>query len=342
MEPVRRFFYMPSKAWKGLVYSITCWSWLGFRRHPFLVLLISAGIGAGTAILLAWLAGNAKVFHVLASVNPIWFLVCVGGEIVAYLGYVLALHETARVDEGPRLGFGQAARVVAAGFGAFFAASAAGGFEVDYWAIRRAGASRRDAVARVLGLGTLEYAVLAPAALGAALALLAGAGKSPYPSLTLPWLLVVPGFAFAGWATSPKRRRRLVNTHGKGRVRTMFGHTVSGLVVLRRLLANPLPHGALAVMGTAFYWLGEIACLWASLRAFHADVAIPAVILAYATGYVVTRRAFPAGGIGISEVSLTFALFWLALVPAFAVSGTVRRIREGMLKAERELSTHNS
>jgi uncharacterized membrane protein YbhN (UPF0104 family) len=356
---MKHFFYVPRRAWRGAVHSVTCWKWLGTRRHPFLVVLASAGIGAGTAILLGEIAGDAKVFHVLASINPIWFGACVGFQIVAYLGYVVALHESSRVDEGPRLGLAHAARVVAAGFGAFFAASAAGGFEVDYWALRRAGVSRRDAVARVLGLGTLEYAVLAPAALGAALALLAGAGESPYPALTLPWLLVVPGFAFAGWATSPKRRRRLANTHGKGRLRTIFGHGVSGMVVLRRILANPLPHGGLALLGTAVYWFGEIGCLWASLLAFHANVGIPALILAYATGYVVTRRAFPAGGIGISEVLLTFALFWLgvpftpallgvfsyrifsfwlALIPAFAVSGTVRRIREGMLQAERELS----
>jgi hypothetical protein len=69
---------------------------------------------------------------------------------VAYLGYVLALRETARVNDGPALPFGHASRVVAAGFGAFFATSAKGGFEVDYWALRRAGAERRDAVARVL------------------------------------------------------------------------------------------------------------------------------------------------------------------------------------------------
>jgi uncharacterized membrane protein YbhN (UPF0104 family) len=309
-------------------------------------------------VLLGELAGNGRIFRSLDGVNPTWFAAAVAAQIVAYAGYVLALHETARVDDGPRLGFGHAARVVAAGFGAFFAASPAGGFEVDYWALRRAGAPRRDALARVLGLGTLEYAVLAPAALGSALALLAGSGKSLYPSLTLPWLLVLPGFAFAVWATSPARSERLADTRGAGRCRTIFGHGVSGLTVLRRLIANPLPHGGLAFFGAALYWLGEIACLWASLRAFHADVAIPALILAYATGYVVTRRALPAGGVGVAEVLLTFALvwlgvpftpallgvlayrvvnFWLALLPAFAVSGTVRRMREGMLHAEREL-----
>jgi uncharacterized membrane protein YbhN (UPF0104 family) len=345
--------------WRRCVRAASCWNWLGVRRHPILVVLFSAGVGAATAIALGSLAGGSRtVFHVLGDVNPAWFGVCVAAEAVAYFGYVLALHETARIDDGPRLGLRHAMEVVAAGFGAFFAASAAGGFEVDYWALRRAGASRREAIRRVMGLGTLEYAVLAPAALGSALALLAGSGKQIYPSLTLPWLLVVPGFAFAGWATSPKRRDRLENTQGKGRLRTMFGHGVSGVTILRRLAENPLPHGGLAFLGTSFYWLGEVACLWASLRAFHADVAIPALILAYATGYVVTRRALPAGGVGVSEALLTFALFWLgvpftpallgvfsyrifnfwlALVPAFAVTGTVRRMREGMLQADREL-----
>jgi uncharacterized membrane protein YbhN (UPF0104 family) len=351
---------MGVKVWTRLKHSVTRWHWLGVKRHPILVVAVSAAIGAGTAILLGWLDGEAKVFHSLARVNLVWFLVCAGAEAIAYLGYVLALHETARVDNGPRLGLRQTAQVVAAGFGAFFAASAAGGFEVDYWALRRAGASRRDALTRVLGLGTLEYAVLAPAALGSALALLAGSGKSLYLSVTVPWLLVFPGVALAGWATSPKRSRRLSNTQGKRRIRTIFGHAVAGLTHLRRLLSNPFPYGGLALAGTGVYWFGEIACLWASLRAFHADVAIPALILAYATGYVITRRALPAGGVGVSEALLTFALvwlgvpftpallgvfsyrifnFWLALLPAFAVNATVREIREGMLQAERELST---
>jgi uncharacterized membrane protein YbhN (UPF0104 family) len=354
---------MGAKLWRNLKHVLSSWHWLGGKRHPILIVAVSAAIGAGTAILLGWLDGEAKVFHVLAHVNLAWFLVCAGAEAIAYLGYVLALHENARVDDGPRLGLRHTAHVVAAGFGAFFAASAAGGFEVDYWALRRAGASRREALTRVLGLGTLEYAVLAPAALGSALALLAGSGKSIYPSLTLPWLLVIPGVIFAGWASSPKRSRRLSNTDGKGRVRTIFGHAVSGLIHVRRLLSNPLPHGGLALAGTGVYWFGEIACLWASLRAFHADVAIPALILAYATGYVITRRALPAGGVGVSEALLTFALvwlgvpftpallgvfsyrifnFWLALLPAFAVNATVRQIREGMLQTDREIRAERS
>jgi uncharacterized membrane protein YbhN (UPF0104 family) len=343
--------------------SIACWHWLGLKRHPLVVVAASAAVSAGAATLLFHLARHGKIWQHLGTIEPTWFLVCAAGQGIAYLGYVLALHETARVDGGPRLGFGLAARVVAAGFGAFFAASAAGGFEVDYWALRRAGASRRESLSRVLGLGTLEYAVLAPAALAAALALLAGAGHERYPALTLPWLLVIPGFLFAAWVTSPKRRDRLEETRGRGRARTAFGHMVSGLGVLRMLFTRPLPHGLLAFAGTATYWFGEILCLWASLRAFQADVRIPALILAYATGYVVTRRALPAGGVGVAEIALTFSLvwlgvpfvpallgvfsyrifnFWLALLPALAVGGTMRKIREGLPGTRRELAEQQS
>jgi uncharacterized membrane protein YbhN (UPF0104 family) len=334
------------------------WSWLGGHGHPLLVVVASAGIALAAGLAVARVAGVTKVFDVITDVDPIWFAVCLGAEVLAYAGYVLALNETACVDGGPRLGLRHAAKVVAAGFGAFFAASASGGFKVDYLALRNAGARRKEALARVLGLGMLEYAVLAPAALGAALAIIFGIGKQPSPSLTLPWLAVVPGFAVGWWITHPHRRRRLTETRRRGRVHSGVALLVSGLTILRGLATQPLKHGW-AWVGTSLYWFGEIVCLWAALRAFHAAVAIPALILAYATGYVVTRRSLPAGGVGVAEVFLTLALtwlgvplaaalvgvfgyrifnFWLALVPAFAVTPTVRELREGMEAAEAELA----
>jgi len=110
---------------------------------------------------------------------------------------------------------------------------------------------------------------------------------------------------------------------------------------------RPRDHG-LAFAGIATCWFGEILCLWAALMAFRAPVAVPVLILGFAAGHILTRRSFPAGGIGLTEIALTFALFWLgvpftrallavlvyrcfsfwlALVPAFAARGTVRTIR---------------
>jgi uncharacterized membrane protein YbhN (UPF0104 family) len=321
--------------------------WLDPRLHPLVVAIGCGGIAFGVGLALAGIPGHGKVLSVIGNVEPRWFALCLVAEAIAYAGYVLALRATATVNEGPAFGFRFSTRVVAAGFGAFLSASAAGGFEIDYWSLRQAGASRREAMRRVLGLGTLEYAILAPAALASALALLFGAGKQPYWSVTLPWLLVVPGFAFAVWATSPVRVDSLVEAEGQRMPRRLLGHAVNGLTVLRQLVLAP-KEGALAFAGAALYWFGDILCLWASLKAFHAGVAIPALILAYATGYVFTRRALPLGGVGVAEALLTVALvtlgvpfapalvgvfayrifnFWLAILPALVAAPTVERIR---------------
>src|SRR5204862_1135822 len=123
------------------------------------------------------------------------------------LGYVLAVRATARVGGGPLLGALASTRSVVAGFGVFAATRSSGGFAVDYWALRTAGADRDGAVARVLALGALEYAVLAPAALCSAFALLAG-DEDVSLGLTLPWLAVIPGALIAIWLSSPRRARR--------------------------------------------------------------------------------------------------------------------------------------
>jgi hypothetical protein len=50
------------------------------------------------------------------------------------------------------------------------------------------------------------------------------------------------------------------------------------------------------------------------------------IILAYGTGYVVTRRSLPLAGAAITELLLTFALHWVSapLGPALAAVVTYR------------------
>ena len=288
--------------------------------------------------------------------DPVWLPVCLAGQIVAYLGYVLAVRAVAQMDGGPRLSLALTTRTVVAGFGVYAATHSSGGFAVDYWALRRSGLARREAIARVLSLGALEYAVLAPAALVSALVLLFGGSRShAQDAMTLPWLLVVPGFAAAAWLTSPKRAVRLVEPGGGGQAREALAHMVAGCVKLRAMAMRPLEH-ATGLAGVTLYWLGDIACLWAALQLFSADVAVPALIVAYATGYVLTRRSLPLGGAGLVEVLMTFALvwvgvpiapaalgvvvyrvfnFWLPIIPALAVLPTVKELRREFVDAER-------
>src|SRR5262245_34452001 len=324
-------------------------------RQSHLILFVGASaLAVLAAAVVADAAGLQRLAHVSSRFEPQWLVICLGGEVLGYIGYVLALRNVARADGGPRLSFGLTARTVVAGFGVYAAAHAAGGFAVDYWALRRSGLKRDKAIARVAALGVLEYAVLAPAALVCALMLLFG-GAGVEKSMTLPWLAVIPGFGAALWISSPKRRFRLPDPGQGGRVRGGMAHAVAGLVTLRALCRRPAQHLP-GLLGVAFYWFGDIACLWAALKTFSVTVSWPALIVAYATGYVASRRSLPAGGAGIVEVLMTFALvwiglplapalagvlvyrlfnFWLPIVPALAVLPTVKQLRTEFEAAER-------
>ena len=243
------------------------------------------------------------------------------------------------------------------GFGVFAATRSSGGFAVDYWALRSAGADRDGAVARVLALGALEYTILAPAALCSAIALLLS-DEHVSLGLTLPWLAAIPGALVAVWLTQPKRARRFSNAGNGGRLRSGFAHSIAGLSILRSMLVAPPREYGVGFLGAAAYWAGDIACLWGALELFgNPRLSVPALILAYATGYVLTRRSLPAGGAGVVEIALTFALnwfglpfvrallgvvvyrlfnLWLPIVPAFAVMPDIDELRRDFDAAERE------
>jgi hypothetical protein len=305
------------------------------------------------AALVADVAGLDQVRGVTSRFQAPWLVICLGAELLGYVGYVLALRNIARVDGGPRLSFALTARTVVSGFGVYAAAHAAGGFAVDYWALRRAGLERDKAIARVAGLGVLEYAVLAPVALVCALILFVDGSEHVQDSMTLPWLAVIPGFAVAMWASSPKRRWSETGLSG-GRMRESIQHALAGLGTMRALFRRPVQHLP-GLLGVAFYWFGDIACLWAALRVFSVHVSWPALVVAYATGYVASRRSLPAGGAGIVEVLMTFALvwvglplapalagvlvyrlfnFWLPIVPALALLPSITRLRHAHEQAE--------
>jgi uncharacterized membrane protein YbhN (UPF0104 family) len=230
--------------------------------------------------------------------------------VAAYLGYTLAYRELVRAESGPELAVPKAAALVATGFGVFLQQ---GGFALDREALRRAGMPEREARRRVLGLGALEYALLAPAAVAAAsLVLIRGlpVGKS----LTLPWLIGLPVGAVLA-LTALRFRHRL---EGRGWIRQRIGHALRALELVLCIARTPRRHW-LAFAGMGLYWLGDIACLWATLHAFQAATPpVPQLIVGYATGYALTRRALPLGGAGVVEALLPFALGWvtIALAPA--------------------------
>ncbi len=279
-------------------------------QHALLV-AIGAALALGAAVGIAWAAGFGRVLHELRHFDPIWLPVAFGMELAAYFGYVVAYREVARVEGGPRLGLARAGAIVAAGFGVFVIR---GGFVVDRQALEAAGLEPRQARVRVLGLGALEYAVLAPAAAIAAVVLLAQGSTHPSLGFTLPWAIAVPlGFvaAFAALALLPRVR-------DEGGWRAVVRHALEALHMLEKLASQGARHGG-AFLGTTLYWVGDVGCLWASLRAFHESPDLAALIIGYATGYALTRRTLPLGGAGSVEALVSFALAWTGIPLAKAV-----------------------
>lgn len=306
---------------------------VGARRR-WLVLAVAAVLVVGAGLAIGKAASYARLLHELRAADGWWLGLCLLGELCAYAGYLVVYRETARVDAGPRFSVGDALRIVAAGFGALVLTTGAGTLAVDYWALRRAGA--RNALARVIALNTLEWAVLAGGTAVAAAVLL---GDVPLAAV-LPWLVAVPAcFAAALWVTARPRYERLAALDGS-RPGRLFAACVQGVMLVRHL---PLR----AFAGAAVYWAGDLLCLWGGLRAFGVHLGLASLLLAYTTGYLVAALPLPAGGAGGVDAAMTYALtlvgvplapallgafafrlfnFWLPLVPALAVLPTVRRI----------------
>jgi uncharacterized membrane protein YbhN (UPF0104 family) len=322
--------------------------WLDGAAHPLLTLLVVVGLEFAATGGLVWWAGWDQIQGALSKQNATWFAVCAMGQLVAYLGYALALKATAGVEDGIELPFPAALAVVSVGFGPMFSANTSGGFSVDYLTLREAGMEGRKAFDRVLALSALEYAVLAPAVAVCGVLVFLGIGGSAPASLTLPWLAVIPGALGAAWLTSATRKERFAHAAGNGRLRRGLAHFVAALAIVRSLLASGHRYGW-AFLGAALYWFGDILTLWAALRVFGLDLPIPVLVLAYGTGWALTRRSLPFGGPGLVEILLAWVLtwfdvrfaaaaagvvayrmfnFWLALLPAAAVLPFSRRLEE--------------
>jgi uncharacterized membrane protein YbhN (UPF0104 family) len=285
-------------------------SWVaGLGNRPALLSAVALGVATGTALVMALIAGVPAVLHVVRHLSPAWIAVIVGGRALCYAGYTLAYRTTMRVRGGPKLSYGQSLGLVAAGFGVFVVG---GGFAVDRRALRGLGASREQARIRVLGLGALEYAALAPVAWICALLLLDAPDVAD--GLATTWAIAVPvGTAIALWLAFWRHRTRIGYW-----LRSTAWHGVAALHFVREV-ASPRRDHYPAWLGIGVYWVGELLSTWAGLRLFGLHLSLDRLVLAYATGYAVSPRGLPLAGVGVTEVMMPLAYTWVGLPLASAV-----------------------
>ena len=308
------------------------------RRKAVLTAVAALVLAVATVFGIGQVTNFRHVTHALGRGDRSWFPVCLGGELLAYAGYVAAYRDVARFDGGPVLPPWTTLRIVVIGFGAVLVGSSAGTIGIDYWALHRAGEPRHSAVRRVLAVSTLQWFVLAILAFLAAATTVPGPWRVPR-AMELAWLAIVPVcVAAAVWVSSPRRSDRLtslpcdeVRLRWDPRTwpswlwhtsRAAFSDAVGGVVLVRRLLHRPVAHSA-ALLGFPLYWAGDVLTLYAALRAFGVHPPLAPLVLAYCTGFVVTALPLPAGGSGGVEAGLTFALNAVGIPLAPALLATL-------------------
>jgi uncharacterized membrane protein YbhN (UPF0104 family) len=276
------------------------------RREVALSLVIAGVLAAAALIGIAWAAGFGEVAEQLVHPHWTWFLLALAGVVASLVGYTFAYRELARWDTGPELPVHHAGALVATGFGVFIPR---GGFALDHEALVDAGVPPKEADLRVRGLGLLEYAILAPAAFGAALYLLVD-GIPDHSGVQMSWIVGVP---LGTIVTLVLLRHRDWMQKG-GRVRSAIARFLDGVDRLVQLFAPPRKRSIGAALGMTVYWVGDIFVLWACLAAFtHRMPPVSALILGYATGYALSRRTLPFAGAGAVEALLPFALTWVGI-----------------------------
>ncbi len=274
------------------------------------VLYMAAGVG------MAYVAGFDDVHRLLVRPHWAWLGASFAATAVSFVGYYFGHRGVSEVERGPaELDLRSRLAVVAAGFGGFLAQ---GGSGLDEFVMRAGGASEREAKVRVTQLAGLEHGVLALPCSIAAIGLLIVGAKKPPPDFTYPWaILPALGFAIAFWA-APRYRERF---RGREGWRGMLSVLLDAVHLIGVMFSSP-GRRWLEVGGMLVFWLADMLALWAAMAGFGFHMGGAAVVIAFGTAMIVTRRTGPLGGAGLLGVALPPTL-WVCGAPwAPAVLGT--------------------
>ncbi len=129
-----------------------------------------------------------------------------------------------------------------------------------------------------------------------------------------------PGFLLGWLVTHPRVLARF--RRPGSRVRRWIADVLAGVEAIRSVLLRPLERPA-ALIGMMIYGAAEVACMGFALRCSEVRLSLPAIVLAYATGYAASRRSLPLTGAGIVEALLTVSLIAVHVHPAPALLSVI-------------------
>jgi uncharacterized membrane protein YbhN (UPF0104 family) len=291
-----------------------------FRRvHVVVGLFATLAVAVLVVVSVGRVAGFAKVTDTVREGDTQWLLVCVAGQIIVFGAYAAAFRAAVAFENGPIVARGTSVQLALAGFAATQVVAAGGvaGLGFNYWAMRRCGVERRDALVRLIGLNTAVFLMLG--AIGFVSAAVALAVADVPIAMSAAWLAGVPLIvAAAAWFTDARRVDR-ATAATEGRVRRALAVGIAAAAWVRRALRAR----ERTLFGSAtLYWLGDMISLWGALHAFG-GAPLAALPLAYATGYLAQSLPIPFIATGGADVATTWALHAVGVPLEHALVGVL-------------------
>lgn len=276
------------------------------------LVLLAAVLFGGATVGLSYVAGFHLVWDVLRHPHWGWLVASAAAAVLSCAGYAVGYRGVSRVEHGPDLEPNQLFAVVAAAFGGLLGQGAGA---LDHYAMKAAGASDRDARARVAALGGLEQGSLPWIVCPTAAAMWIIGVSGPLRGFVIPWAVIPPvGFAIGIWAAERWRDRLRGRPGWRRRLAVFF----DGVHYLWSLVCHPLSCGS-ALAGMLLFWGANMFSLWAALAAFGLHMPAGTLIVCFGSAYLFTQRTAPLGGEGLLMTALVPTLWYAGGVP-FAVA----------------------
>ncbi len=296
-------------------------------------------------VILPKVVGLNDVFGRLSDATWYWVVIAAGFNALSFGAYsvlfrgVLGGREDDLVHR--RLDLRTSYQITMAGFVAttIFSAGGAGGIALTYWALRKAGMSRRRAACRMVAFLVLLYSVYLLALLIFGVLLRTGVlhGDNPAGGTIVPAavagvaLLILVAVSFV--PEDLQRGIRKLESRG-----TRVARIASGLAKMTATLASGvrtaavhLRHprrSALTLAGALGWWAGNIGILWGSFHAFGVDVPFGVIVMGFFVGMVANLAPSPAAGAGTVDAGLigAFVLFGIDADTVFPAILTFRLV----------------
>jgi putative heme transporter len=261
--------------------------------------------------------------------NAVWYwvVIAIAFNVAAFGAYVAlfrgVLGGTRDDDVHRRLDLRASYMITMAGLAAtrIFSAAGAGGIVLSYWALRKAGMSRRRSACRMVAFLVLTYGVytFALVIFGILLRTHVLPGDAPFGGTVVPAAVSACAIGvFLLIALIPEDVERRIQSIAGGYRRTRYltrfakgpATVASGVRTAIFYVRSPR-RGALALGGAMGFWAANIGVLWASFEAFGGNVPFAVLVQGFFVGMAANLIPSPAGGVGSVDAGMiaAFVLF---------------------------------